>query len=872
VEQVRQFRTPLELDGLEGGINVICGPNESGKSTLVRAIRAAFFERHRSSSVDDLQPWGDSAAAPSISLEFEWEGQLWRLEKSFLRRKRCDLQIDGERLNGDEAEERLARLLGFEFPGRGASRPEHWGIPGLLWVEQGRGQDVHEAARHAGDHLKSALGRSLGEIASDTGDTLISAVARARAAVLTPGTGRPTGEYASAIQHHAELDAELAELDDKIRDYREQVDRLDRLLRQQTEEAAERPWETYRDQARAAARQLAEVEGWIAEQQRGERELENLHGNRALLSQQLEDFQREAAELTTRAEAHAQADRALRQLQAQTPLLEAQLAAARHASETARTTLQQAQRREYRERVQRELEGLEPQLRELDERVQAAQDLQQGLRELRARLQTLQIDPTTLAALRDMQQELSALQIRQQASATRLRFDLLPGARIGFGGEMITAAGERLLLEATELDLPEIGRLRIEPGGTDLPTLTRRYLQLQGQIDASCAQHGIDSVSHAEQRHELCRSLETDISRNAAVLASVAPDGLDSLLERRTLAGRRRSDLIEQLQALPGSDASTTSTSVADAQVQAAEQALATSVEAAHRHHSRASRAEQALEAANAELQRARHTLLAPDRQTRETQTLDRLTANDARIAELRAAQTARLAQIEAARPEILQQDLTRFERTADELEAARNRRALELTGLQGGLAALGAEGLEEARAERALAWEAAGRRRGELQRRAEALTLLLDLLHEKRQALTRRLQAPLQRHLNHYLQLLFPAASLTVDADLIPTRLSRSTTRDQEHAEFDTLSFGAREQMGLISRLAYADLLKDAGRPTLIILDDALVHTDRERLAQMKRILFDAAQRHQILLFSCHPETWQDLGVAARELKAARA
>jgi uncharacterized protein YhaN len=72
---------------------------------------------------------------------------------------------------------------------------------------------------------------------------------------------------------------------------------------------------------------------------------------------------------------------------------------------------------------------------------------------------------------------------------------------------------------------------------------------------------------------------------------------------------------------------------------------------------------------------------------------------------------------------------------------------------------------------------------------------------------------------------------------------------------------------MGLISRLAYADLLKESGRPTLIILDDALVHSDQQRLAQMKRILFDAGQRHQILLFSCHPENWRDLGVAARDM-----
>jgi hypothetical protein len=40
--------------------------------------------------------------------------------------------------------------------------------------------------------------------------------------------------------------------------------------------------------------------------------------------------------------------------------------------------------------------------------------------------------------------------------------------------------------------------------------------------------------------------------------------------------------------------------------------------------------------------------------------------------------------------------------------------------------------------------------------------------------------------------------------------------------ANLNTLSFGARKQIGVIS-LADADLLQEAGRPTLIILDDVL-------------------------------------------------
>jgi len=78
----------------------------------------------------------------------------------------------------------------------------------------------------------------------------------------------------------------------------------------------------------------------------------------------------------------------------------------------------------------------------------------------------------------------------------------------------------------------------------------------------------------------------------------------------------------------------------------------------------------------------------------------------------------------------------------------------------------------------------------------------------------------------------------------------------------FDAQSFGTREQLALLTRLAYADLLREAGRPTLIILDDGLVHSDDQRLGQMKRILYEAASRHQILIFTCHEDRWADLGI----------
>src|SRR5690625_1008961 len=104
VEQWRQFKKPVTVEGMKPGINVITGPNESGKSTLAEAIQAAFFAFHNSTAkeIRRFQPWSDSSAKPSVSLTFCWKEQKWRLDKRLLGQGRCDLSIDGEKYSGAE--------------------------------------------------------------------------------------------------------------------------------------------------------------------------------------------------------------------------------------------------------------------------------------------------------------------------------------------------------------------------------------------------------------------------------------------------------------------------------------------------------------------------------------------------------------------------------------------------------------------------------------------------------------------------------------------------------------------------------------------------------------------------------------------------
>ena len=124
IENFRRFRAPVEITGLDAGLNLFAAPNESGKSTIAAAIRAAFLERHKTGSLDALRPWGDATASPAVEIDFEFDGTHYALAKSFLTKKRCDLTIGRARVTGDEADERLADFIGCRLALKGEARPE----------------------------------------------------------------------------------------------------------------------------------------------------------------------------------------------------------------------------------------------------------------------------------------------------------------------------------------------------------------------------------------------------------------------------------------------------------------------------------------------------------------------------------------------------------------------------------------------------------------------------------------------------------------------------------------------------------------------------------------------------------------------------
>jgi chromosome segregation ATPase len=579
LNEVKQFRRPLHLDGLTDGINLFVGPNESGKSTLVDAIRAAFFERYKSGSVEYLQPWGDSSAAPEIELAFDWQGQRWQLNKRFLNKPRCDLVIDGAHFSETDAEDKLAELFGYQFALKGASRPEVQGIPGLLWVQQGTIQDIRDPVGHAGDQLQSALGTSLGEVAASVGDELTAALEKERGQWLTR-TGKPTGDYKTVMDACSSGRDDLSEMDAQIARYREQVDELGRLRDQRQTIDKPQPWRTERTLASEAQRHLNEVTGWQAEQQQDQAKLVDRANSQEACRQQLRDFEASGKQLAKRAAAKAKALEQVAACAERQPSIDTRLQEATAAYERAKTAATQARQQAQRIRLQSDHDALAASLASCRKTLKQARDVQKALVGLREQHQAGGIDEKALAKLKRCRGKLDELAIRRESLATRLQFDLLPGKNVAVGEENVTGAGERLLVETTQIAIPLIGTLRLEPGGTDIAALVRDQERAQGQHDGLLAQLEIATLAEGEQRLTASKRLTGQIERETARLEGIAPEGVDALTAQCDLDDARLRALSGKLADLPDATpdaadeaAADTALARADTRLKAAEQA-----------------------------------------------------------------------------------------------------------------------------------------------------------------------------------------------------------------------------------------------------------------------------------------------------------
>lgn len=208
--EVHNFRiirhTKLEF---ADGLNVLYGPNELGKSTLVDALRAAFLLPVGSKAIEELVPWGTDDV-PRVTVEFELPDTVvaesetanegtkdqtapkatstrWRVSKSFGGGARSTATLERLAANGRVLEEvrgrdvdgRLRALLSWGIPapgGKGAprGRPESYLTTALLG-DQERVVAIFDTDidKDGADSGRSRLTDALGALAQEPKVTAI---------------------------------------------------------------------------------------------------------------------------------------------------------------------------------------------------------------------------------------------------------------------------------------------------------------------------------------------------------------------------------------------------------------------------------------------------------------------------------------------------------------------------------------------------------------------------------------------------------------------------------------------------------------------------------------------------------------------------
>ena len=323
---------------------------------------------------------------------------------------------------------------------------------------------------------------------------------------------------------------------------------------------------------------------------------------------------------------------------------------------------------------------------------------------------------------------------------------------------------------------------------------------------------------------------------------------------------------------VPGDLSDPETESEALAAARAAEDAARAALEAARRDHQANAQdlaiARQAAHAAAEQLAVARANLDAA-RERRTDAALDAALAEATHAVErAKARERDASARLGAANPEEAALRQRNAEAALASVHDERQRLHDAMIGLESQLQVLGRTGLGEQLDEARGEHERAAARRERVQADADAWDLLVTRLGDAERDAKEAFLEPVLRRVEPFLRLILPDARVTLDEETLEITGVERAGRAEPYRH---LSLGTREQLSILVRLAFAVYLRERGYPATVILDDALVYADEDRFDRMRLALAKASETVQILILTCRPGDWRQLGAPILRLADAR-
>lgn len=872
VEGIGRFSSAARVDGFGAGVNVLAAGNEVGKSTLFKAIRSCLFLRHDSKTQDLRDLGSDDGQLPAtVQLDFEHDGKRYVIKKSFLRSPSAVLTENGREIaRHAEADKAIWDILGMA-PGSGRSIDD--GAFGLLWVGQGASFMAPIPGSGASSLLNAAIESEVGAlVGGERARLAIGEINRELRRNLTdsergPRSDGPLARARDQLEHWRKLEADalakvnalekqFAEITQLRRRHREITDPA--TMAQMTQELAGAR-SSLRD-AQAAALEIRSLE---AERLAAQRSLE-------AAAQRLREVREVALRIDRNRSLEADLERKLPEFIAKEE--EARAALARTDEQLAATESEAKELAAKEQQLDRLATALVRSLGR-DETVRRLASLEQAassLTEIDAQLSLVSIAPKIVEQLDELDRQIASLDAQLSAAAATLAIEVKPKGlghvRIG----SLQAEGDHAtaVLAPTKVTVGDLAVVTVTPA---LHPRREQRQSLDAQRSAILKATGVASVAEAHATLTRRRDLENNrrgvlaelrslkagedpsaacaAARSALAETQAAIDAALSATGRAALPSQTEIDAerLESLQARNLLDTSSTNLNAARKEQQkAVETAVAQRADAS-------SKCELVRKSVIEDL------VLCPD--------ADRAARDAALVADVAGAETA--LQTKTATLAAVQQrapDLAETERR--ELRCARLEKALEnhnaelislerdIGRLTGQIQAAGGDGVGEAHAAAQEQRRMAERECDRVDERIATLQLLRDTVGDCLAEGRDRYYEPVRRHLRPYLNDLFPGAELELGEGFAITGMKRARSES-----FKRLSGGTQEQIAVLVRLAMGTLLAERGGNVPIILDDALVYCDDERINMMFDALSRAGRHQQIIVLTCRLRSFAPLG-----------
>jgi len=847
------------------GITLVTGPNEVGKTSLGEAIGILFeypdSSKHR--SVEAIRPTHQDQG-PEIELQAEAGPYAFTYFKRFYKRPETTLVITrpaAESRTGREAHDRAEAIL------RETIDTDLWKA---LNVQQGDAIQQPELTKQTS--LSAALDAAAGGRPSGPGEENLFERARGEFGRYFTERGAERKDLQEARKLQEDTQAEVADIEGRLRALERDIDRAAALQRETAQlQKQEEDLIAAVDGYTTTLGEIDTLENAVSAARlklESARKSEQAAIRDAKVRQELIDAVTGAAsDLTGLQESSATALDALNS--AEEELTEAQRLFGEVDSERKAGEAHAALRRGDFDYYNNKLH-----LEQLEERKGRIDEARKSAAEAKELLTANTMDSDALEAIEEAERELLVARAQLETGAPGVLLRGRAECRLQIDDDDVVLGKDEVrtlsVADGVRMSIPDALDIEIT-AGSSTEDLTRKVVESERSLDALCTAAGITDADDArrafESRNDALQRVEAKGQVEIDNLRDLTYEELD-----QKLVGLRRSvsdyltKRVTEPSIPPDLDSAKRECAMAETEKDRVNRTWEESRESLDG-------ARCVRDGLREQHQEARIRLDVGEKELgrkREALERARTTASDEDLdvagEEATAAVSDEESQVRAAEESLLAKNPERTRALAEtargSLQTTQNRRnaaQTEQTEVQTRLKIHGEEGLHGSLHEAKTRFERVEVDNQALFRRAGAAKLLLETMREERDKARRAYVAPLKEKIEYLGRLVFDESfQVEIDDDLLIT----SRTADGVTVPFDSLSGGTREQLSLVFRLACSMIVaEDGGAP--VVLDDALGYTDPERLRLMGAVLAQAAKECQIIIFTCVPDRYANIGAA---------